>query len=589
MRKRFAVYSLILLICFALIILKYFCVEIVYVNPNVNTSVFPYISKTIKLIDDGLNYAVSACKSENDDIKLVYKNAYGSGFLKENPIPNDLDYSVGVHLGHYKYDGTNGAEIAADIYNKIFMFQNAYYDYFLNYQNDKFYTDTSVLNEFFSNGNKRRENIKTFVYSLDKIFQDKDYINFTKKELYVNEYIDYPFILKSDEILMEDFPPVTLRSDSVVYSKSDKKYQREVTVIIDYFVDIENTKLNKTKTVEIVAESFTGQRLQLYRRFFVPNIFTGEDSAAFLKNLSYLNNNDEYFEYRLLNLRRHLQEIQNLDEFSSTPVKMFKRVHQCVDLISPMLNETQKNDIYKKINENLSNKDVQLLNTYSNALDNLTYFMLYPDVYAKAYDNGMISELINVMNESVEELMSRANLDNKKLEQLTVLNNNIKTKLRSIRTEHELYIYSLNLYEHIENDIKPVINSMYDGLIKYKKDLQIYTSLFFDIYEKAGFHKVDLYWLDKNTLGVLKDDYTKKLKPEELKKIAEENNLVDVNYRFMSEKEIVDTAVRYSVWVRYKSSEEENENFENLKSKLIEDKKNFKIRRKLIFNPKFYF
>ena len=60
-------------------------------------------------------------------------------------------------------------------------------------------------------------------------------------------------------------------------------FPREVTIIVDYYVDIENTKLNKQKTIEIVAESFTGQRLQLFRRFFVPNVFIGEESAKFLE------------------------------------------------------------------------------------------------------------------------------------------------------------------------------------------------------------------------------------------------------------------------------------------------------------------
>ena len=83
--------SLILLILLAVLVFDRFIVQIVWVNPNVNTKVFPYISKTLKDIDKALNYTVSIMKSNKLDVKILYKNAYGSGFLKHNPIPNDLD------------------------------------------------------------------------------------------------------------------------------------------------------------------------------------------------------------------------------------------------------------------------------------------------------------------------------------------------------------------------------------------------------------------------------------------------------------------------------------------------------------------
>lgn len=589
MKKRFWIYCLILLFTLALLALKYFIVECVYVNPLVNTSGFSHISKSINLLNKGLDFAVRKCNSDGLDMKILYKNAYGSGFLKENPIPNDLDYSVGVHLGKYKYDGTNAKKIAFEVNNKIFLFQNAYYDYLFRYQKDKFYADTTILNSFLTDGTKRRENIKSFVDSIDKVFEDKDYVYYTKKELYPDKFIDLPFILRSNEILLEDFPPITLYSDKVKYYDSDVNFPREVTIIVDYYVDIENTKLNKQKTIEIVAESFTGQRLQLFRRFFVPNVFIGEESAKFLDNLTYLNDSEEYINYRLLNFNRHLQEIQNLNEFNGKPVKMLKRIHQCADLISPVLSEAEKDDIYSMINENLSNKDVQLLNTYSTALGNLTYFLFSRQVYPEAYDNGDINRIIKVMDDSLNQMKINGNISQESIEKLLIFDKSIKTKLRGIRTPHELYLYYMKLYDDIENNINPIINSMFESLIKYKKEIRVYTELFADIYGKAGFHKIDLYWLDKNTLGILKDDFTKNIKTENLYKMVKDNDLIDVNYKIVDKKDIKLNSIKYSLWVRYNSTPEEDKNFELLKQKLIKDKNNFNIKRRIIFNPKFYF
>ena len=87
---------------------------------------------------------------------------------------------------------------------------------------------------------------------------------------------------------------------------------REITIVTDFYVDIK--KGTDIVNAEIVAESFTGQRLQLTRRFFVPVVFVGNSSANYLKHLNLLTNDDDYLEYRLLNFKRHLQEFSNHKE-----------------------------------------------------------------------------------------------------------------------------------------------------------------------------------------------------------------------------------------------------------------------------------
>ena len=92
--KKILLLSLLLLLGYLLF--DRFALQVVWVNPNVNTAVFPYISKSLKEIDKAVSHTALAMKSSRLDVKILYKNAYGSGFLKYNSIPNDLDYSIGI-------------------------------------------------------------------------------------------------------------------------------------------------------------------------------------------------------------------------------------------------------------------------------------------------------------------------------------------------------------------------------------------------------------------------------------------------------------------------------------------------------------
>ena len=132
------------------------------------------------------------------------------------------------------------------------------------------------------------------------------------------------------------------------------------------------------------------------------------------------------------------------------------------------------------------------------------------------------------------------------------------------------------------DDIELIEGIAYKKIFEDQKDLLFYLKTFNDIYENAGFHKIDLYWLDKNTLGVKKDSFTSKIPENELHRMALENRLIDVEYKFVDPSKINLYRVRYSVWVRYNSTDKENENYQKLRKILLDDKKNFNIKRVFI-------
>ncbi|MFA7659487.1 MAG: hypothetical protein WCY19_08650 [Candidatus Gastranaerophilaceae bacterium] len=570
-------------VLFILIIFKSNFVEFVYTSPSLNTEVLPYISKTISKIDEGIDYAVKNTNPSGSKMQVLYKNAYGSGFLKHNPIPNDLDYSVGIHLGKYYYNGGNAKEIAKDMEDKMSTFEVEFYGYIYNQDKDLVSNYTS-MSAIISLDRQKEAKINSMSYCLDKIFGNKDYIFYTIKDLGNNKKLKYPFPLKSDEILLENYAPLQLFTTKLKYGKDTTEFLREITIVLDFFADIENTQTKQVKHIEIVSESFVGQKFQLSRRFFVPIVFVGENSAKYLKNLDFLNDDNEYIEHRLLNFRRHLQEFSNLNEMHEAPVKMLKRILQCTELIGPVLGKNLKEEIYQTVSKNLENKNLQALNDYSTALGNLIQITQLPRLYFQADERTEIIQLLASMQNSLEKLRNNKQINQSDVISLLKFQKNIEREYSKIKTRKDLDNFSQNLLKQMEIYNKNITN-IFDKLIQNRAELISYINLFDDIYTNAGFHKINLYWLNDNTLGISRDNFTNKINPSQIKKMALENDLPDVNYKLINPKQAPQITVRYSVWVKYNPTKQEEGNWQKLRRQLLEDKKNFKIKRKFI--PKF--
>ena len=575
--------SLILLILLAVLVFDRFIVQIVWVNPNVNTKVFPYISKTLKDIDKALNYTVSIMKSNKLDVKILYKNAYGSGFLKHNPIPNDLDYSIGIYLGEYDFDGQNSLEIAREIDRKMSLFQAEFYNYINTIDPGKFYSDYSVISSLTESSYKSDANIKAITSSIPNLFNHKNYIIYTDKILLDKNkkavHMTFPFILKENEILIEDFSPVTVYTELVKYNKNTRGMMREITIVTDFYADIK--KGDDLVNAEIVAESFTGQRLQLTRRFFVPVIFTGHRSAIYLKHLNLLTNNDDYIEYRLFNFKRHLQEFSNLNELEMRPVKLFKRVLQCEDLILPLLAPETVEEINNTIEANLNNPKIQLINDWQTAFENLTKITAMPRLYLKAQYKNKITRHLDSMKQITLEMKNSGLFNKDDIALIENFTDDIAERQKLINSESKLDEY----HKYILKNSDPVIDAAIRITTEATRDKEKiigYIDTFGKILEAAGFRKIDMCWLDKNLIGIVKDDFTSTIEEKDLKLMAKENGLADVEYKFINKSSLSGTKVRYALWVRYNPTDKENQIYENMKSELLKDKTNFNIKRRFI-------
>jgi len=572
-----------IIICSIILLLGLFVVfkrvvTFVWVNPYTYTGSYSYIADTVIGIDKGLKFARDFSVKDGLDYEYIFENAYGSGFLNNNLIPNDLDYSVGLNLGEYTFDGTNAQEIAKSVVDKMNSFQYLF-NYYVNLSDDKkFYIDKSQLEILGENARQRSKNIKAISDNLANAMNGKEYINHTRKIVDDGSEMDLPYVMRPYEILVENYDPIMLYSDVVSYNKTMPRYIRSISIIPEFFITVKSQS-GDSHLIEIVPESFMGERMQLARRFYASSTFTGRKSAKFLKNLTYLNDDDKYLYYRMISYKRHLQEISNIQVMKDRPVKMLKRIMQTADIASPLLDNDTMNEISQTILKNMQNRDIQLLNEYSNICTNLFLIQEHPKLYLTLLKDGKIKAMYDVLLSCVNELDERGNV--KDIEKLRNFAEKTLNKLFLMEEPREVAIFKQVIFDYQYKEINDIVNANVYSLLEDKDKLDKYTVMFNKIYADAGYHRVSLYWLDENTIGVLKDDFTKNIK--DLKKFAKDNNLIDVNYKFVTASEVPKVTVRYAVWARYNPSKFEQQNFENMNKAFLDDKKNFKVKLKYVF------
>ncbi len=580
MKKR----TVILLILFAVLVLLLIhqsFVKYVYVSPNTNVKVLPYITKIVKPIERDLAQVMNLCKSEHKDMKYMYRNYYGSGFLRYNSLPNDLDISVGVDLGTYEYDGKNTLEIAKIIEDKISSFHLYNYSVFSEDTKTKFVLDQPVMKKAVEAYNKQHETWSNIENGLKNVLSGNlQVVHFNKK--FQDNDVEYTFILNQNEVLVNEIQPMFSFTKNVIYNKTSMNYPREVSILPDFYVTVKNKETNEVKHIVLVEESFLGERFQISRRFFVPLVFTGNDSLKYIKNLDYLKDDDKYIEMRLFNYFRYINEVALYFEYMVDPVKLLKRMHQCTDLIEPALSDEEKNKIYNDISNVFENKDVKLVNDYVNIIKNLNVATSNAYIFQNSNSYGYISEMLKAANYTLEELAKNKNYESE-IKDIKKFHNELLIQINSLNGEEKLAdVHSLvdDNFIDVSVALTKIINKNIENTKEFVKDFEVLEN----VYKKAGFHQIDIYQKDLNTVFVLKNDFTKNFTKDDFKALAKENNMPEnVEYKLIDESSLQKGTRSEFRYVRYKSTDEENKYYQELCQKLLKDKKRFNIKRKYIF------
>ena len=551
----------------------------VYHHPYTNTESFKYLQPAVKRIEDILNRADSYIGNDKYNISYIYKNYYGSGFLKHNPVPNDLDFEAGVYLGKYEYDGHNAAQIAINVASKIDVFYTSIFEAVSNTNSSELYFP-STLADTFDNGFAADKYIDSFKQALPEIVAGNQYIYALEKSpIDAPEIkIKVPFVLESDEILISDVPPTTFLSSVIKYNEKMDPSLREVSVIFNFFVDIKDKKTKKVTRVEIIPESFLGERLQISRRLYVPSVFTGMDSYFYLKNLKYLNDDHAYLYNRIYDLKRYTEIVQyNLDK-DFMPVKILKRLHQSLDAFSPLMPEEERVKGYAIIDKYLRDPDVARINE----LQNILYILKQIGKTKRGVDyfktTGKIEELSDAYDKNVDMLKKNDKFNKEILEQARAIKDGMITQMNqeNYPKYNERFGFGSN------SDFTYKFNQLYYTIINKQELLDLDAALKKYFYA-VGFRKLNIYWLDLNHIAVLKKDVPEGYTPQMLKKAALEANMPDINYLILPEiKNNGKIFVVSSVWLRLSTTQQEEQSFARMKKIFLDDKKNYRPKIKFL-------
>lgn len=580
MNKRLLFLILIFLGLSSLLINRMF-IKYVYVNPQTNIKTLPYVSKGIKHIENNFNQIMFLCRKNHKDMKYVYKNYYGSGFLKENTIPNDLDISVGIDLGVYEYDGYNAEKIAKDVEDKISLYHMYSHIVFEEDKKVKYILDKPAMKYVLDLQTKSGESINNIQKGIKNVMQNrKQVIHFNKK--FKKDDVDYTFILNENEILVNEIQPLFAYTKGILYNSDMPDYPREISVLPDFYVKIKNTKTNEIKNIELIEESFLGERFQLSRRFFVPIVFTGNNSLKYIKNLDYLKDNKKYFETRMFNYFRYLNEIEILFEYTVDPIKLIKRIHQCTDIIRPALSENEINKIYNDIKVVMTNSDIQSVNEYKNIIKNLEFLCSNSYTYKNALQSGYVKDLLIFLKITSDKLAKNQKYT-EEIKEILKFQNELFAQINLVNSDEKLsklYSFIDDNFINISVELTKIVNKNVENRQEYYKDYEILKSIAIN----SGYKKIDIYQKDLNTIYVLKNDFTNNFSKEDFKQLAKANNLPqNIQYKLVDKNSLKKGSRSEFKYIRYKTTKTEDENYKKLKENILNDKTNFKIKRKYIF------
>lgn len=579
--KKFLIILLLLVFCVLMQKIFQKSVLFVYNHPDTNIATFSHIAPAIKKLDVVLDKSSQYMGSAKYRVSYVYRNYYGSGFLKENVIPNDLDAMIGVFLGEYNYDGTNSDIIQKAVMSKISVFHTAFLEVLHNYASTEMVSLDSLFESFNDQALYSETNRAMFEIALNKAFNKQPYLVMNEKTALDDKSVKakIPYYMESNEILIENKKPFVLYSNLIKYNSLMNKYMREFSVIFDFFIDVKNTKTGEVIRMQLVPEAFLGERLQYSRRMFVPNTFVGLDSYKYLKDNKLLNDANSYLDKRLYNSIRYIQIFEYGLDKDLLYVKMLKRLHQAVDGFAPLLTGEEKKNYYSVIGDYLNNEYVANINDISNIVSVLGSIVTTQQCFEYFKLNGQINELSYYFDKNLQNLKKSQMFDDTLLTETEKIKNSIIEKM--LGNEYE-YIDIYNFVQYQKVSLYKNIKDLYPAIIDKQELIKIEENLK-QRFVKAGYKKVKVYWLDENNIGVLSCPEINKISEHDFRIQAVASGFPDVNYRFIKKKDLgTKVYVESTLWIRLNPTVQENAYFEDMKKRFLKDKENYKIKTKFI-------
>lgn len=574
-----SVFFCIVIFLLGFVIVQKRAIHYYWTNDYTETSKLKYISPTIKEIETALEKTLSMSKKKGYDYKILYQSAYGSGFMQDNPIPNDLDYHVMVDLGTFKYDGKNPGSVAKKIMKKIEYFNYALSNYI--WRNiDKFYVVKKIgpLQDDFTPEYDLL--VDSITASLDDAISGKEYYKYTKKITNTKKEFQFIYKVSPGKLIMEDYRPLLLYANDVYYNDDMEDYLRELSIVSCFKADILYN--DEIYSVEMIPESVFTDIASLENRLYASNIFIGNGIYDYLNNLPVIKDTDTNVKYRLWAIGRHLESVIYFQRYDKRPIKYLKRMRQLKDMLGPLLDEESQTEIDRIVHENLYDRDIQLLNEYKNICYSWMIMTRFYSFYRRINNEDEVIKMNDVLTKVIDELEERGNVG----EDAIIVFRNYQKEMEQFLEDLQIDdswklhddVFGSKYDKHVE-----FVNNLIFKQLKEMDKLHELLGKCFKVLNDAGLYMVNAVCLPDGTIGIEKNDFTKRI--DNINKFVKENNLPPGKYKLINSSQVPsrEDTIGRRFWVRYKSTPAEDKRYEEIIDIMSKDKVNYGLKKKTIY------
>lgn len=541
-----------------------------YINPNNNTNTYPYISKATNQINELLNTAAKNLSITCPDVKIVYTNGYGSGFLKNNITASDYDYGAGVYLGKYEYDGTNSLEISEKLLKTIALYQANIYSTAKNLEGE-FYIQRLTKERIYGIKDTEDTDTALMAKSIDFALKGKPYKMQVETEL---------FLLQPNEIVLPNYNFIKLYNKNISYYPKYRKMLRECTITINYSVDIVDTKENKTYPLTLISSVGDGQRLyQEEFRCFVPNVYTSAKSYKFVNELITKLDDEQYINYKLTNYFHHYTLLSyGNSQNSGSPLKAVKRLLQCTDILAPILPKDVVEKIHNYTYSILGSPTIALINDYYIANGILYNITKATSFYEEIEKNKEVSNHIKNMEAILADMINDPLINYSELKPLFEYQkelNDAKSDVASLQ----------KIMKEKSLDINHYVDKLMFQKMPNNKKITLYMTYLNKVLETGGLYNIKFYKNNPDHIYVFKDNFTKKLDLNKINELKIMNGYYTISYDKNTKFEYMNPADYHgdsrritNGWVRYNTTELQNTVYNDIKTFMLKDRPTYNLK-----------
>lgn len=522
-----------------------------YISPETNTKVFPYIAKTTRLVNGLLQEAVKTTREYSPDMKILYVRGYGSGFLKNNITASDYDYSTGIYLGKFEYDGTNARKIAEEITRLIAFYQSAVYNA-AKAPDSAFYVQPKRNDELI--GLNMKNHMDLAAKSIEEAAKGEPY------------WLDtgYNYLkFSANETVIPTYSLIKLFSSDINYSPDYNKTLRELTINVEYcfdLVDKDNKKRRLAATTDMTLEG----------NVLMPHIYTNLTSVNFISKFLMNLKNEDFFNLSLLNYFGHYYT-------SKDSLKLVKRVLQCTYILKPVLPASAFEEITNNAYQVLSSPSVVLINDYLNANKVLSNIVKSESLYYTLEKDKEVSKLIFNMEQILTKIINDQNFQYEELKPLFKYQsklNNSKSNIADLQHYTKTEIVTIN--EYLFNLMKTKIPN--------ESKFHAYNMYLTKVMESGGMHRITIFRDKPEHVYIFEDAYTKSIPLSDYHKLELVGSGYDfalkfhanTKFEFTNEKKFKGNLGKVTYyWVRHNPTDLQNVLWENMQERIINNRRHY--------------